>query len=172
MAKLFFLDPETMSPLHVQSKVYMAPFHVRSKVCIATFYVRNKVCKFGPHLDGSNANFGPHMEGRHSFRDQKIAKIALSANFHKFYFNTTYIFRVDMNYLTTFKNNNILRENTFNQFFFLCFESNNVFGQGVPHGPAVRPAGVAQAGAAVLGGGGRGPLAGANLRSQQLQETI
>ena len=27
-------------------------------------------------------------------------------------------------------------------------------GQGVPHGPAVRPAGVAQAGAAVLGGGG------------------
>ena len=83
----YFLVPETMSPLLVRREVCMAPFHVRSKDGIAPFHVRSKVCKFSPHMDG-NANFVPHIEGshadmgrRHSFRDQKIAKVAISANF-------------------------------------------------------------------------------------------
>ena len=88
----YFLDPETMSPLHVRSEVCIAPFHVRSKVCIAPFHVRSKVNKFAPHMDGSNADFAPHMgeshadfaphmEQRHSCRDQKIAKFAIFAYF-------------------------------------------------------------------------------------------
>ena len=50
-----FLDPETMSPLHVRSKVCRAPFHVRSKVY-----------KFAPHMDGSNKDFVAHIEGGHA----------------------------------------------------------------------------------------------------------
>ena len=38
---------------------------------------------FAPHMEGSHADFAPHMEWRHSFRDPKIAKIAISANFQK-----------------------------------------------------------------------------------------
>ena len=94
-----------MSPLYVWSKVCMAPFHVRSKVCIAPIHVRSKVCQIVPHMDGNDADFAPHMEGSHadfaphmegshadfaphlewrrSFRDQKIAKIAISANLKK-----------------------------------------------------------------------------------------
>ena len=66
----------------------MASFHVRSRVCIAPIHVRSKFADFAPHMDGSNADFAPHMEGsnadfaphierRHSFRDQKIAKITI-----------------------------------------------------------------------------------------------
>ena len=100
-----FLVPESVSPLHVQNKVCMAPFHVQSKVCIASFYVRSKDWKFAPHLEGSHADFAPHMDGshadfaphmerRHSLRDQQIAKIY-------------------MIHVTTFVNENILRESTF-----------------------------------------------------------
>ena len=99
----YFLVPETMSPLHVQSQVCMASLRVRSevciahiyvwsKVCIAHIYVQSKVCQFAPHMDGSNADFAPHMEGshadfaphmdwRHNFRDQNFSRIAISANF-------------------------------------------------------------------------------------------
>ena len=34
---------------------------------------------FAPHMEGSHAAFAPHIELRHSFRDQKIAQIAISA---------------------------------------------------------------------------------------------
>ena len=81
---------------------------------------------FAPHLDGSTADFAPHMEGshadiegRHSFRDQKIAKIVISANFHKSYHHTTYILGVDMKYINTFKNKNILRKSTFNKVYIV-----------------------------------------------------
>ena len=88
----YFLVPETVSPLHVRSKVCLAPFHVRSKFNIAPFYVQRKDCKFAPHLEesnadfalhmeASNADFAPHMERRNSFRDQQIAKIYISAIF-------------------------------------------------------------------------------------------
>ena len=53
-----------------------------------------KDCKFAPHLEGSNEDFALHMEGSHadfalpmeqrlSFKDQQIAKIAISAFFLK-----------------------------------------------------------------------------------------
>ena len=83
-----------MSPLYVQSKVCMTLFRVRSKVCIAPIHVGSKLCKFAPHMDGSHADFAPHMERRHSLRDQQIAKIY-------------------MIHVTTFVNENILRESTF-----------------------------------------------------------
>ena len=97
----YFLVPETMSPLYVQSKVCMAPFHVRSKVCIAPIHVGSKVCKFAPHMDGSNTDIAPHikwshadfvshMEWRHSFRDQIIAKTTSFANFNGNYLNHQY----------------------------------------------------------------------------------
>ena len=102
----------------------MAPFHVRSKVCIAPFYVRRKVCifarhldgsiaDFAPHMEGSHSDFAPHMEGRHSFRDQKIANIAISANFCKLFIHISYILGVYITYMTTFKNNIFSRESTF-----------------------------------------------------------
>ena len=75
----YYLVPETMSPLHVRSKVCMAPFYVLSKVCIAPIYVRSKFADIAPHIDGSNADFAPHIERRHSFRDQKIAQMPISA---------------------------------------------------------------------------------------------
>ena len=97
----YFLDPETVSPIHVKSKVCIAPFHVRSKVCIALFHVRSKIDKFAPHMDGSKADFAPHMEGshadfaphmerRHCCRDKITAKFAIFAYFHKDLFQTTY----------------------------------------------------------------------------------
>ena len=61
----------------------MAPFHVRRKVCIAAIFVRSKLEYFASHKDGSNADFATHMEWRHRFRDQKIVKVANSANFLK-----------------------------------------------------------------------------------------
>ena len=102
----------------------MAPFHVRRKVCIALFHVRIEVCKFALHMDESNADFAPHMEGRHadfaphmeqrhSFRDQKIAKTAISANFQRELLKTTNIAGVYMTLVTTFENKNFLRESTF-----------------------------------------------------------
>ena len=98
----YLLVPETMSPVHVRSEVFMAPFHVRSKVCIAPFQVRSKFAVFAMHMYGSNADFAPHMEGshadfalhmerRHSFRDKILTKIAISANFEKLFCQTTYI---------------------------------------------------------------------------------
>ena len=117
--------PETMSPLYVRSKVCMAPFHVRSKVYIAPIHVRSKVCKFASHMDGSNADFAPHMPGshadfaphleqRHSFRDQRIAKIASFEKILKELFKTTNILYVYMTNVTTFENKTMLREKTFN----------------------------------------------------------
>ena len=92
-----FLDPETMSPLHVRSEVCIAPFHVQSKVCIAPFHVRSKVYKFAPHMDGSNADFAPHMEEshadfaphmeqRHSCRDQKKQNMQFLQIFKNIFF--------------------------------------------------------------------------------------
>ena len=45
---------ETMSPLHVWSKVCMAPFHVWSYVCMAPFMVGSKLSVFVSHIEGSN----------------------------------------------------------------------------------------------------------------------
>ena len=89
---IYFFVSETISLLQVQSKV--APLYVQSKVVIAPFYVWSKVCKFVPHLDWRNSDFIPHMEGsyadfaphkewRHSFKDKKIDKVAISANLNR-----------------------------------------------------------------------------------------
>ena len=122
----YFLFPEIMSQLYVQSKVCMAPFNVRSKVCFAPIHVRSKVCKFAPHMDWSNADFAPHMEGRqadfaphmerrHSFRDKIIAKTAVFGNFQRELFKTTKILGGYKTYVTTFDNKNMLRESTFKE---------------------------------------------------------
>ena len=42
-----------------------------------------------PHMKGSHADFAPYMKWTHSFRDQKIAKIANSANLQKYFFKLT-----------------------------------------------------------------------------------
>ena len=68
---------------------------------------------FASHIEGSHADFAPHMERRISFRDKKMAKIAISANKKNIFFQTTYILGVYMTYVTTFGNTNILRESTF-----------------------------------------------------------
>ena len=78
----YVLVPGTISSLNVQSKVGMAPFTVQNKVCIAPFHVRSKVSKFALLMEGSHADFAPHKDRRHSFREQKIAEIAISANFN------------------------------------------------------------------------------------------
>ena len=93
----------------------MAPLYVRNKVCIVTIHVRNKFADFARHMDGSNTDFAPHMERSHadfaqhierrlSFRDQKIAQIAISDNFLKELVKTTYIKGVYMIYVTTLEN--------------------------------------------------------------------
>ena len=64
LAIFLSLKSETMSPLHVRSKVCMAPFYMRSKVCIAPIHVGSKLADFAPH--GSKADFVPHMEGSHA----------------------------------------------------------------------------------------------------------
>ena len=82
---------------------------------ISALYVGRKVCKFAPHMHGSSVDFAPHMAGSyadfalqleqiHSFRDQRIAKIASFVNFQKELFKTTNV--------TTFDNKTILRERT------------------------------------------------------------
>ena len=113
-----------MSPLHVRSEVCMVPLHVRSKFCFAPFFVWTKDCKLAPllersitdfalHKEGSHADFVPHMERRHSFRDQQIAKIDISAIFF-FYFQPTYILGIYMICVTTFKNEKcIFKDNKF-----------------------------------------------------------
>ena len=54
-------------------------------------------------MEWSHADFAPHMEQRYCFRDHKIAIIAISAYLKKNNLcHTTYIFKVYMNYLTTF----------------------------------------------------------------------
>ena len=74
---------------------------VRSKVCMAPIVMRSKYADFAPHIEGSNADFAPdmegnnvdftpHMERRHSFRDQKKTKIAISTNSQKDFFNHLY----------------------------------------------------------------------------------
>ena len=113
-----------MSSFRVQSEVCMSPFHVQSKVCIAPIHVQSKFANVAPHMDGSNADFAAHIEGRHadfaphierrhSFKDQKIAQIAISHRFLKEFVKTIYIAGVYMTYVTSFKNINILRESTF-----------------------------------------------------------
>ena len=69
--------------------------------------------KFAPHMDGSNADFAPHMEQRQSYRDQIIIKTAVFANCQTELFKTTIILGIDMTYVITFENKNILRGNTF-----------------------------------------------------------
>ena len=56
------LVPETMSPLHVRSRVCMAPIHVVNKVCITPIHVWNKFADW----EGSHADFTPHIEQKHS----------------------------------------------------------------------------------------------------------
>ena len=51
---------------------------------------------FAPHMEGRHADFAPHMEQRHSFRDQKIAKTAIFANFQREFLKTTNILGVYM----------------------------------------------------------------------------
>ena len=67
-----FLDPKTMSLLHVQSEVCIAPFHVRSKVYKFALHMDGSNADFALHMEGGYVNFAPHMEWRHNFRD-KIA---------------------------------------------------------------------------------------------------
>ena len=86
---------------------------MRSKFVDFASHMEGSNADFAPHLEGSHADFVPHMERRHSFRDQIIAKTASFANFQKELLKTTNIFGVYMAYVTTFENNNILRERTF-----------------------------------------------------------
>ena len=44
-----------------------------------------------PFMKGSHADCALHIEWRHSFRDKKKAKIAVSANFRIVFFKTTYL---------------------------------------------------------------------------------
>ena len=102
----------------------MAPFHARSKVCIAPIHVQNKFADFALHMDSRNADFAPHIEGspldfaphierRNSFRDQKIAQMAFSAEDFKEFVQPAYIQGVYMTFVTTFENKTILRESSF-----------------------------------------------------------
>ena len=61
-----FLVAETMSLLHLQSKVCMAPYHLQSKVSIAQINGRSKFVDFALHIVVSKADFAPHMEGSHA----------------------------------------------------------------------------------------------------------
>ena len=112
---IYFLFPETVSQLHVRSKVCMAPFHARSKVCIAPIHVQSKVCQFAPHMDASHADFAQHMEWRHSFRDQKMLKLQFLLLFKKRFFQTNYNLEVFMAYVTIFEKKNILKECSFKE---------------------------------------------------------
>ena len=79
-------------------------------ICWSTVFaphIEGSNADFALHMEGSHADFAQHMERRHSFRDQKIAKVAISASF---FLNHLYL---NMTYLTTFKNKNILRERYF-----------------------------------------------------------
>ena len=67
-------------------------------------------------MEGSHTDFAPHMERRHSFRDQQIAKIYISAIFF-LNFQPTYILWIYIVCVTTFKNQKILREGIFKEKF-------------------------------------------------------
>ena len=69
-------------------------------------HIEGSNADFARHMEGSHADFAQHMERRHSFKDQKIVKVAIFA----FFLNHLYL---NMAYLTTFKNTNILRERYF-----------------------------------------------------------
>ena len=106
MAIQLFVVPKTVSPLHVWSKVCIAPFYVRSKDHKFASHLEWSNADFAPHMEGSNADFAPHMERRHSFRDQQIAKISISANIFVSFFQTTFILGIYMIYVTTFEKKN------------------------------------------------------------------
>ena len=53
-----------------------------------------------------------HMERRHSLRDQKKDKTAISVNLNKLFCETTYTLEVYLTYMNTFEKKNILREST------------------------------------------------------------
>ena len=76
--------------------------------------------KFAPHMEGSNADFAPHFEQRHCFKDQKMAKIAISANFQTELFLThIFVMRLYDSRDIFFLQINLLRESTLNVFTFL-----------------------------------------------------
>ena len=83
----FFFGPETISPLHVRSKVCMAPFHVQSKVCKSLIQVRSKFAHFAPHMEGSHVDIALHIEWRHSFMDQQKLVLHILPIFKKNLFN-------------------------------------------------------------------------------------
>ena len=87
----YFLVPEPMSPVLVRSKVCIATIHVRSKVCQFAPHMDESKADLVPHMKGSHADFAPYMKWRHSFRDQKIAKIENLANLQKIFCQTNYI---------------------------------------------------------------------------------
>ena len=41
---------------------------------------------FAPHMEESNASVAPHMEERHSFTDQNLQRVAISAKFKNYLF--------------------------------------------------------------------------------------
>ena len=61
----------------------MAPFHVQSKLADFSLHMDGSNADFAPHMERSNVDFTPHIERRHSFRDQQIAQMSMSAKFLK-----------------------------------------------------------------------------------------
>ena len=59
----------------------MAPFNVQSKFEDIAPHIEGSNADFSLHMEGSHADFTPQTERQHSFSEQKIAKIANSANF-------------------------------------------------------------------------------------------
>ena len=92
-----FEEKSAWLPSMCKTMSALLPLYVLSKECKFAPHLEGSNADFAPHMEGSHANFAPHMERRHSFRDQQIAKIAISA-----YFNT-YILKIYMIYVTTFE---------------------------------------------------------------------
>ena len=51
-----------------------------SKFAVFAWRIEGSNTDFASHMEGSHADFAPHIEHRHSFKDQRIAKIAIFAN--------------------------------------------------------------------------------------------
>ena len=60
-----------------RAKSAMLPSMYRAKT--ANLLLKGSNADFAPHMERSHADFALHMERRHIFRDQQIAKIAISA---------------------------------------------------------------------------------------------
>ena len=65
---------------------------------VALIHVQSKFAKFALHLEVSNADFAPQRKERHIFRDQNVLEIAISANFQKYFVETSFL--LCLNYLS------------------------------------------------------------------------